>query len=147
MLQHEDDQLIRDSDSDVISCTITDVTPKCVATVEYEEFKHARFDTSIIVIYRFEEQYYYPLALEFRLIDNNILYLIEELGMMSMEEIFTLLSSSMEKEEHWTNKFELVVVHLSRQPRYSIRLPNGFSIQGVTHRHVYDEFSPTHTER
>jgi hypothetical protein len=60
------------NDSHITSCTITDVKSNGNATVEFEHFKEARYDVSYIVIYEYEHEYYYPIALEYRLIDNNI---------------------------------------------------------------------------
>lgn len=131
-LQDKNDHFIRTKDSNVLSCTITSVDDNGFAIAEYETFKHARFAVSSIVLYKFEARFYYPVAMEFRLIDNNILYLTEELKINRMVEIFDLLSSSMEKEEHWVNEFRLIVVHVNKEPKYSIKLNNDFDISGVT---------------
>jgi len=127
--------LIRDSAC--ISCTITDVSADGIAEISFSEFKKAKFDTSIIVLYEHMNIYYYPMALEYRLIDNNVLYLIEELNVRSMEEVFKVLSSSMEKEEKWTNEFVLALVHLKNIPKFCQRLEN-LSIGDVTKIEIYE---------
>jgi hypothetical protein len=127
--------LIRDNN--FISCTLTSVDQTGHATVEYAHFKKALFQTSIIVVYEHQEVYYYPLALEFRLIDNNILYLTEELGITSAEELFKVLTSSMNKEEKWSNDFKLVVVHVQSQPKYCHQLKM-FNIDNVDQEHIYE---------
>ncbi len=127
--------LIRDSEC--ISCTITSVSKDGTAEISFAKFKEARFDTSIIVLYEFEGNFYYPNTLEYRLIDNNILYLIEELSIRNMEDVFRVLASSMEKEEKWTNKFVLTLVHLNRIPNYC-HLLKDFSIGNVERIDVYE---------
>lgn len=125
------------NDSAITSCTITDVKSNGDATIEFAHFKQARYDVSYIVIYEYSEEYYYPMALEYRLIDNNILYLTEELKIRTASELFRVLSSSMEKEEKWTNEFKLALVHLKNKPNRCHKL-NGFIIDDVDITHVYE---------
>lgn len=120
-----------------VSCTITDVDSFGNATIEYAHFKEARFDVSCIVIYEYSGEYYYPITLEYRLIDNNILYLTEELGVKSIKEVFNILSSSMEKEEKWTNHFKLVLVHLKNKPKYCHKMID-FIIDDVDKVEIYE---------
>ena len=128
-------ELIRNQDC--VSCTITDVDSMGNAVVEFAHFKEARFDVSCIVIYEFSGEYYYPMALEYRLIDNNILYLTEELGVKTIKEVFDILSSSMEKEEKWTNHFKLILVHLKNKPLYCHKM-DGFMIDNVDMVEIYE---------
>lgn len=123
--------------SDCISCTITSVSENGIADIAFAKFKQARYEASIIVLYEFEDRYYYPITLEYRLIDNNILYLIEELSIQTMEEVFRVLASSMEKEEKWTNKFILALVHLNKKPAYC-HLLEDFLIGNVERIDVYE---------
>lgn len=128
-------ELIRDSEC--VSCTITGVDSSGNAIVEFSPFRQARFDVSCIVLYEHENLYYYPMTMEYRLIDNNILYLTEELQVQSMKEVFDILSSSMEKEEKWTNKFKLILVHLKNKPNYCHLLKN-FQIGDVDRIDLYE---------
>lgn len=141
MLQDNTDKVIR-SDSNVdISCTITEVDDTGIAKVEYAYFKKALYPTSHIVFYKYNDRYYYPIALEFRLIDNNILYLTEELGINSVEKIFQMLTSSMNKEEQWSNEFIATVVHVKQEPKYCHKLAKEFtigSLEKVKQRHIYE---------
>lgn len=123
--------------SDCVSCTITNVDNHGNAIVSYANFKEARFDTSFIVLYEHNNKYYYPIFLEYRLIDNNLLYLIQELSVSSMEEVFKVLSSSMEKEEKWTNKFLLALVHLKKPPMYCFELQN-FELGNIDMVEIYE---------
>lgn len=135
MIQSNNDKFIRDEQ--FTSCTITQVDSSGLANIEYSPFKKALYPLSIIIIYEYENTFYYPLSLEFRLIDNNILYLIEELKIYSVSEIFRVLTSSMNKEEKWSNEFKLVVVHLKKEPRYCTKLQK-FDISDVDIEHIYE---------
>lgn len=122
---------------DCISCTITDVSSDGKIQIGYSNFKSAKFPISFIVIYEYDKKYYYPITMEYRLIDNNILYLIRELKVNTMEECFKILSSSMLKEEKWTNEFKLALVHLNKKPNYCFEL-NNFSIGQVNMVEIYE---------
>ena len=140
MIQDEHDQLIRSSGSDIISCTMTSVDTDGSAIFEYEKFKKALFQISTLVFYEHGGVLYYPISLEFRLIDNNILYLIEELGVGSIQELFEVLKSSMLKEEKWTNDFELAIVHTVNEPKYCYKLPEQFVIgDNLTYTEIYEQ--------
>jgi hypothetical protein len=135
MIQSINDKFIRDKE--FISCTITSVTDDGLAKIDYAPFKKALFPISTIVIYEYQNNYYYPLAMEFRLIDNNILYLIEELGINKISKIFQVLTSSMDKEEKWSNEFELSVIHLIKEPKYCLKLKD-LDISNVKVQHIYE---------
>lgn len=125
------------NDKHMASCTITKVNLNGDAKIEFAHFKEARYNVSFIVIYEYNSEYYYPMALEYRLIDNNILYLTEELGIKTASELFKVLSSSMEKEEKWTNEFKLALVHLRNKPNRCFKL-NNFIVDDVYTTHVYE---------
>jgi hypothetical protein len=127
--------IIREND-EFTSCTITSVNDNGNAMVEYAPFKQALFPVSTIVVYEHESSLYYPISLEFRLIDNNILYMIKEIKINSMDKIFEVLSSSMEKEEKWSNVFKAVIVHLAHTPKYMYKLPNDFKVEKA--QHIYE---------
>jgi hypothetical protein len=135
MIQSNIDNFIRDDE--FISCTITQVDSNGLANIEYSPFKKALYPLSIIVVYEYQDIFYYPLSLEFRLIDNNILYLTEELKIHSALEIFRVLTSSMNKEEKWSNDFKLVVVHVKNEPKYCTKLKQ-FDISNVDVEHIYE---------
>lgn len=126
---------IRETDN-FQSCTITSVDDAGEAAIGYAPFKQALFDTSTIVLYEHHLSLYYPLTMEFRLIDNNILYLIKELRVNDMDEVFRILESSMEKEEKWSNKFKLAIVHLKNKPKYMYQLPADIKVGKA--QHIYE---------
>lgn len=138
MIQESHDNFLKTIPELFNSCTITQVSEKGMAHVEYEHFKKALFPISTIVFYEHGGMYYYPLAMEFRLIDNNILYLTEELGVNTAEEMFRILTSSMNKEEKWSNEFKLCVVHTKNKPKYCFKLSDNFNIENVIVEHVYE---------
>jgi hypothetical protein len=128
--------MIRDDDT-FYSCTITDVDEHGIATVERANFRDALFPVSMFFLYEHNGWYYYPLTMEFRLIDNNLLYLIDELQLDSMDEIFRVLTSSMNKEELWSNQFEVAIIHLKHPPHFCHLLRESFTVETVA-RHVYE---------
>ena len=138
MLQDKNEKVIRQDDNIDISCTITEVNSQGKAKVEYEYFKKALYPISHIIFYEYNNQYYYPNALEFRLIDNNILYLTEELEINSVEKMFQMLTSSMNKEEQWSNEFVAAIVHLKTKPRFCHKLSQDFTIGNVKREDIYE---------
>jgi len=138
MLQNEDDVVIRKDSNIDISCTITSVDKTGNAEIRYAYFKKALYPLSHIVFYKHNGRYYYPIALEFRLIDNNILYLTEELKIDSVEKIFQMLTSSMDKEEHWSNEFIAAIVHVNSVPKFCHLLSESFVIGNVKQEHIYE---------
>lgn len=141
MLQGKDDKVIRNNNDINISSTITGVDSRGNAEIGYAYFKQALYPDSHIVFYKYNDRYYYPLALEFRLIDNNVLYLTEELGINSVEKMFQMLTSSMNKEEQWSNEFIAIIVHVKQEPKYCHKLSKNFTIGPigkVKQRHVYE---------
>ena len=138
MLQGKNDKVIRQDDDINISSTITDVDDNGNANIGYAYFKQALYPDSHIVFYEYNNRYYYPLALEFRLIDNNVLYLTEELGITSVEKMFQMLTSSMNKEEKWSNEFTAIIVHTKQEPKFSHKLPKDFTIGSVEQKHIHE---------
>lgn len=135
--QSREDQVLR-SNTDPVSCTITEVTSQGMAEIGYAHFKKALFPVSTIVIYCYNSRYYYPLIWEFRLIDNNILYITEELEINSMSEVFRILTSSMDKEEKWSNEFELAVVHVKQEPKFCHMLAADFILGDIKITNIYE---------
>ena len=141
MLQDKDDKVVRNNSDIDISSTIIGIDNKGNAEIGYAYFKEALYPDSYIVFYKYNDRYYYPLALEFRLIDNNILYLTEELGINSVEQMFQMLTSSMNKEEKWSNEFTAIIVHTKHEPKYCQLLSQDFivgPIDKVNQRHIYE---------
>lgn len=122
---------------DFLSCTITSVTDSGIAQIERAPFKKALFPISALIFYEHGGELYYPHSLEFRLIDNNILYLIEELKIGGVREMIKVLESSMEKEEKWSNVFEIYCVHLKNKPRHMQRITTDFKLDYVT-KDIYE---------
>lgn len=126
--------MIRTSNT-FFSYTITDVDCNGDVTSEQVPFRLALHKRAYFVVYEYHGEHYYPLTLEFRLIDNNVLYLIEELGCTDIDEVFRIISSSMEKEEKSTHEYKLAVVHLNNEPRYMHKLP---PILYTEAKHIYE---------
>lgn len=119
--------MIRESPT-IESVTITDITPAAEAVLARVPYQEAAFPTSVLLFYRYQGRYYYPLSLEFRLIDNNLLFLLVELEVADTETLKHLLTAAMLKEEQWASEFKIALTHLTRAPRHMHLLPPHFTI-------------------
>jgi hypothetical protein len=123
------------TNSNIYSCTITNVNDVGDVNIHRENFRLVVSEKSNIIFYEHGGEYYYPLTFEFRLIDNNILYLVQELSVVNTDELKRVLISSMEKEEHASAKYEIVVVHLQSPPKFMHKLDT--LIVGEA-KHIYE---------
>ena len=80
--------------------------------------------------YEYKNEIYYPVSMEFRLIDNNILHLIEELEIHNFEDLSEGLQSSFKKEEKREVDFFPVILELDEEPKFSYKLSK-FSFEGT----------------
>jgi hypothetical protein len=62
--------------------------------------------------------------MEFRLIDNNILFLTDELCINKASVLIKVLESSMHKEEKWSNIFQIAVIETNQLPKFCKKLLN-----------------------
>lgn len=106
--------------------TIVDIKDNLDLVLESEYFKKALSEVSIIPFVKYKEDYYYLLEHEFRLIDNNILFLINELRVKSSSKLTEILRSSMLKEEGWSNVFKIAVVESNEKPPFSNKVEAEF---------------------
>lgn len=106
--------------------TIVELNKDFTMVLEHAYYKEALSDVSIIPFFKYNGQYYYSAAYEFRLIDNNITFIIEELKANTSSKLVEILESSMLKEEKWTNKFKITVINLESPPNYSIPINSEF---------------------
>ena len=66
------------------------------------------------------------------------MYLTEELEINSVEIMFQMLTSSMNKEEKWSNEFVAAIVHLKTKPRFCHKLSQDFTIGNVKREDIYE---------
>ncbi len=91
--------------------------------VSNENFRQSKQPSEYIVFFRHQDALYYPLALEFRYIENNILFLIEEYHVGSFGLLRRILLSSYEKEEGFDVNIQALVYHPRNKPRWCQALP------------------------
>lgn len=97
-------------------------------SVSLDNFRTPKKETEFILFLKWQGKYYYPLWFEFRSINNNLLYLIDEMDVKSFSMIRAILQSSMAKEEKWTNEMKALVYHVKQEPVFCHPL-EGFSIE------------------
>lgn len=100
-------------------------------------FRDVTKETEFFLFIEFNQRYYYPLWLEFRSINNHILFLTEELGIDSFNLMRRILQSSMAKEEKWINEMKALVYHAKNRPENAHLLSN-FTIESDHSLHVFE---------
>lgn len=87
-------------------------------------FREADEPEELILFFRFNGMLFYSHALEFRYIENNILFIIIEYNVETFSELVTILNSSYEKEEGYRVNIKAAVYDMDQRPRFSYPLPN-----------------------
>jgi hypothetical protein len=124
MVNSKHGRLIRTGDFEILSCTIKGYDDK-TKNIEFLDiyFRDAVEKKCGILFYEFQGEYYYPISMEFRLIDNNVLFLLNELGIEKFYELSLLLTSSFKREEEREVDFFAIVYKLNELPKFSIKIP------------------------
>jgi hypothetical protein len=124
MVNSKHGRLIRTGDFEILSCTITGYEEKS-QSLEFLDiyFRDAVEKRCGILFYEFEGDFYYPISMEFRLIDNNVLFLLNELGIEKFYELSLLLTSSFKREEEREVDFFALIYKLKELPKFSIKIP------------------------
>ncbi len=115
--------LIRLDSDEILSATLTDVDEKSLE-FHYINFRKAVYPDCGILFYEFQNELYYPFSMEFRLIDNNILFLIEELKISCFSDLSIVLKSSFKREEGKEVEFFPVLHKTKSMPKFSLKLSN-----------------------
>ena len=108
-----------------------------LAEVSLDYFRAVKQETELFLFIEFENKYYYPLWLEFRSINNHVLFLTEELGINSFNLLRRVLQSSMAKEEKWVNEMKALVYHSKTAPKNS-HLLKDFTIESDHSIHIHE---------
>lgn len=110
-------KLIRSSQTDFVTPNIIGVEGHKLL-FEFEHFRNLKSPVELILFYKYEGRFYYPIIFEFRGINNNLLYLIEELKFDKFSQLAQLLNSSLEKEENFETQIKAIVCHMPSEPKY-----------------------------
>lgn len=116
-------------------CSIDSTTHLVEISLDY--FRAVKQEPELFLFIEFENKYYYPLWLEFRSINNHVLFLTEELGINSFNLMRRILQSSMAKEEKWVNEMKALVYHTKVLPKNSHLLKN-FTIESDHSIHIHE---------
>jgi len=101
--------------------------PEGKVEVYLANFRDNKQDRELVLFFEFQGDIYFPVWFEFRSINNNLLFLIEEYRIRDFTEVKRILLSSLAKEEHYAAEIKALVYRTSRVPSFSFRLP-GFHI-------------------
>ncbi len=89
-----------------------------------ENFRDAKQTDEYLLFFQHDSVLFYPYAMEFRYIENNVLFLIVEYGIDSFDMLRRVLNSSYEKEEHFTVNIQALIHHTKKQPKFCHPLPS-----------------------
>lgn len=109
-----------------------------IVSVYCENFRKNQQDKELILFFKFEDQYYFPLWFEFRSINNNLLFLLKEYGVSDFVTLKKILLSSLEKEEHYQAELQALVYKTKNKPPHAI-LIEGFVIEAADMIFVEEE--------
>lgn len=88
-----------------------------------DNFRKAVERDEYLLFFQHDTVLYYPYAMEFRYIENNVLFLIVEYKINSFEKLARVLNSSYEKEEGFTVNIKALVHHTTNKPRFCHPIP------------------------
>lgn len=118
-------ELIKTGKGEILSCTLRSVDPVTTNAEFYNvNFRRAVEKECGILFYEYAGNIYYPYAMEFRLIDNNILFLIKELEIKSFEDLCHVLTSSFKREEGREVSFFAVKYKTLKEPPFCYKIDN-----------------------
>jgi hypothetical protein len=122
-----------------VFCTpnIYGVNENETVSVSLDNFRTAKNETEYFLFLKWQGNFYYPLWLEFRSINNNLLYLTDELQIKSFNTIRAILQSSMAKEEKWVNEMQALIYHVKQEPQFC-HLLDGFTIEPDHSREAHE---------
>lgn len=113
-------ELIKTGRGEILSCTIKSANHMDSSLEFYNiNFRKAVERVCGILFYQFEDKIYYPYSMEFRLIDNNILFLLKELKINNFKDLCDVLSSSFKREEGRDVEFFAVIYSVKQTPPFS----------------------------
>ncbi|MEE2671824.1 MAG: hypothetical protein VYA54_08940 [Bdellovibrionota bacterium] len=115
--------LTRIGSHEILSCTLLGLNEDH-ETMRFLDinFRQAVEKVCGILFYEYQNELYYPVAMEFRLIDNNVLFLLNELGIDSFFELSQLLKSSFKREEEREVEFFAIIKSLDSLPKFSQKI-------------------------
>ncbi len=130
-------EIIRTQSDNFCTPNIFSIDPdSLIAGVSLDYFRAVKQETELFLFLEWNNNYYYPLWLEFRSINNHVLFLTEELQIDSFNLLRRILQSSMAKEEKWVNEMKSLVFHVDTEPSHCHKLTN-FTIEDDHSIHIY----------
>lgn len=124
MSQHFLDEIIRYEKDKFTTPNIYGVDENGNLQISCKQFRLKNMDTELFFFVEYQHQLYLPIWFEFRSINNNLLYLIEEYKIDSFHVLQNILNSSLKKEERWTAEMKAVVYKCKNAPSFCHYLEN-----------------------
>lgn len=94
--------------------------------VYFENFRKNKQNQELILFFEHNDILYFPVWFEFRSINNNLLFLFYEYQVNDFKTLVQILTSSLEKEEHYIADFKALVYRTKERPSFSFELPHFF---------------------
>lgn len=88
-----------------------------------ENFRQAKQTDEYILFFQHGSTLFYPYSMEFRYIENNVLFLIVEYQINSFSMLRRVLNSSYEKEERFEVNIQALIYHTNELPNFCHPLP------------------------
>ena len=98
------------------------VSDKNLAEIVSMNFRELKQDRELFLFFQWQDRLYFPIWFEFRSINNNLLFLIEEFEIENFSVLEKILNSSLKKEEFMTAEMKAIVFHTLKEPTFSIEL-------------------------
>jgi len=104
--------------------------------VHNDNFRQATEREEFIIFFKYRDLLYYPYAMDFRYIENNILFLLIEYNVNTFSHLSKILNSSYEKEEGFDVNIKALVYNTPELPKFSHPLPR-FRIEDTYLTEIY----------
>lgn len=120
--------LIRYDLDHFVTPNIYDVTEDNQLVISCKPFQEANEEQQLFLFVSYNDRLYLPIWFEFRTIDNNLLFLIEEFKINSFNQLQKILNSSLKKVEGVSVTMKAIVYHTNALPSFMHQLSD-FSIE------------------
>lgn len=132
-------QIIRTQQDDFCSLNIYAAEASGTLKISLESYRtKSEAEPELFLFLKWKDDFYYPLCLEFRSLNNNLLFLIEEFHINSFNQLRIALQKSMEKEGKKASEMKALVYHPRQEPRFAHLLKN-FKIEKDHSVEIYEK--------
>lgn len=112
-------EIIRTRQNNFCTPNLYKIKDNKTVSISLRNFKLQQGEVELFLFLKWRDQIYYPIWLEFRSINNNLLYLTEDLKIKSFNLVRKILQSSLSKEEKRVHEMKALVYHVKEEPKFS----------------------------